>query len=57
MKKINILHKITSRIDDFHDSHLPLLKFAQWFMVLNQDLRIACKVTDDMRFLAKTIHL
>ena len=27
MKDINILHKITDRIDDFHDSHLQLLPF------------------------------
>ena len=46
MKNINILHKMTGRIGDFHDLHLPLLKFAYWFMALTQDLRIACKVTD-----------
>ena len=37
MKNINILHNITGRIGDFHDLHLPLLKFAQWFMALTQD--------------------
>ena len=36
MKNINIPHKITGRISDFHDSQLPLLKFAQWFMALTQ---------------------
>ena len=29
-KNINILHKIKSRIGNFHDSHLPLLKFVPW---------------------------
>ena len=37
MKNINILHKITGRIGDFHDLHLPLLKYAQCFMTLAQD--------------------
>ena len=34
MKNISILHKITGRIGDFHDLHLPILKFAQWFIIL-----------------------
>ena len=37
MKNISILHKITGRTCDFHDSPLPLLKFAQWFMALTED--------------------
>ena len=37
MKNINIIHKITGRIGDLHDSHLSLLKFAQCFMALTQD--------------------
>ena len=37
MKNSNILHKITSRIGDFHDSHLPLTKIPQWFMAVTQD--------------------
>ena len=45
MKNINILHKITARIGDFHDSHLPLLKFVEWFMALTQDKTTSCKVT------------
>ena len=28
LKNINILLKIKSRIDNFHDSHLPLLRFT-----------------------------
>ena len=28
MKNINILHKIKGRIRDFHDLHLPLLRFV-----------------------------
>ena len=34
MNNINIPHKITGRIGDFHDPHLPLLKFAHWFIAL-----------------------
>ena len=37
MKNINIPYKNTGRIDDFHDSHLPLLKFAQRFITFTQD--------------------
>ena len=44
MKNINITHDITGRIDGFHDSHLPLLKFAQWFMTLAQDLWDLCSL-------------
>ena len=36
MKNIKILRKIIDSICDFHDSHLELLKFAQWFMALTQ---------------------
>ena len=48
MNNINIPHKITGRISNFHDLHLPLLKFVQWFMALTQDQKISCKVTDDI---------
>lgn len=56
MKNINILHKITARIGDFHDSHLPLLKFVEWFMAPTQDKTISCKVTYEiMGFLDKFV--
>ena len=48
MKNINTLHKISDRIGGFHDSHLLLLKSAQWFMALTQDETLTCKVTDDI---------
>ena len=37
MKNINILHKATGRIGDFHNLYLPLIKLAEWFMALTQD--------------------
>ena len=37
MKNINILRNITGTMGDFHDLHLSLLKFAQWFMALTQN--------------------
>ena len=37
MKIINILHKTKDRTCDFHDLHLLLLKFVQWFKELTQE--------------------